>query len=76
MTPVAYTRRWAYVPIGAHGTSELYGLEKDPYAEENIMDDNRETVMDLYRDMLAWLREIGAPSDLVEKLDRFSSGGE
>ena len=65
-TPVLYTQRWAYAPVGADGGIELYDLEVDPYAELNIASDYPGTVQDLHGLFLDWLQEIGAPDGAIE----------
>ncbi|MHB9033122.1 MAG: sulfatase, partial [Anaerolineae bacterium] len=40
VTPVLYTERWAYAPIGPEGERQLFALETDPNAEVNIAQDN------------------------------------
>jgi len=64
-TPVLYTEKWAYAPIGAHGASELYDLETDPYAETDIASDHPDVVRGLHAKLLAWLREMEAPGEAI-----------
>ncbi|HUT23652.1 MAG TPA: sulfatase [Sumerlaeia bacterium] len=67
VTPVVYTKRWAYAPIGAAGERELCDMAcgDDPYAEKNVIADNRNVAEDLHQKMLAWMREIDAPADTI-----------
>ncbi len=64
-TPVLYTEKWAYAPIGAQGERELYDLETDPYAEVNIASEHPDVVRSLHERLIAWLREIAAPQEVI-----------
>lgn len=64
-TPVIYTEKWAYTPIGAEGTRELYDLEADPYAETNVIAEHPDVADDLHEKLVAWLEEIQAPEEVV-----------
>ncbi len=64
-TPVVYTEKWAYVPIGADGGKELYDLENDPYAEKNIASDNSEKVAEMHGYLIEWLEKMKAPEEAV-----------
>jgi arylsulfatase A-like enzyme len=65
-TPVLYTRKWAYVPIGAEGEPELFDLEKDPCAEKDLAAGNAAVVKELHGKLLDWLKGIDAPQEAVE----------
>jgi arylsulfatase A-like enzyme len=64
-TPVLYTEKWAYVPIGADGGRELYDLEADPYSETNIAAKHPRMLHHLHERLIAWLDEIGAPEEAI-----------
>lgn len=61
-TPVLYTDKWAYAPIGMLGERELFDLDRDPYAEHNVIGEHPLVSRRLHDRFLAWLREIGAPA--------------
>jgi arylsulfatase A-like enzyme len=65
-TPVVYTHKWAYAPIGAQGTAELFDLDVDPYAETNVIADHAEVAREMRDNLLQWLREIEAPDAAAE----------
>lgn len=67
-TPVLYTQRWAYIPIGAQGSAELYDLENDPYGENDVAKSHPDVGTELHGEFLGWLEEIGAPEELREVL--------
>jgi arylsulfatase A-like enzyme len=67
-TPVLYTDKWAYVPIGPQGERELFDLTKDPYAEVNVADDHPQVVKSLHEALIQWLHEIDAPPEAVEAM--------
>jgi arylsulfatase A-like enzyme len=64
-TPVVYTERWAYVPIGAEGRRELYDLAKDPLAESNVARANPKIVRQMHRHLKDWLRKMKAPQEAI-----------
>jgi arylsulfatase A-like enzyme len=65
VTPVVYTKRWAYGPIGPQGERELFDLKADPYCENNIAADHPDVVKDLHGKLTGWLREIDAPKEAI-----------
>ena len=65
-TPVVYTQKWAYAPIGQEGTAELFDLETDPYAETNVIADQAEVGADMRAKLIAWLHEIDAPDAALD----------
>jgi len=65
VTPVVYTTQWAYAPIGMEGARELFDLDADPYAENNIAPDHPDLVQELHQKLLDWLREIDAPPEAI-----------
>ena len=67
-TPVLYTDKWAYVPIGMTGSRELYDLKTDPYAETDLADQYPKIVEQLHRKLLDWLTDIGAPDEAVKAM--------
>ena len=64
-TPVLYTERWAYAPIGAHGAPELYDLASDPHAESDIASSHPGVTAQLHDSLVSWLRSIDAPAEAV-----------
>ena len=68
-TPVLYTERWAYAPIGMDGQRELFDLEADPYAEQDVSEGHEPLVRELHDRLVAWLRDIGAPAETIGLLE-------
>jgi len=64
-TPVLYTDRWAYVPIGANGRKELYDLQADPYAETDVAGDHPDVTAQLHERLLDWLDQMQAPPEAI-----------
>jgi arylsulfatase A-like enzyme len=62
-TPVVYTEKWAFAPIGSDGEAELYDMETDPRALTNVAPDNPTVVEQLREEGLAWLRRYDAPEE-------------
>jgi len=60
-TPVVYTQKWAYAPIGAEGERELYDLGADPACDANVAADHADVCDDLHTRLLGWLDGIDAP---------------
>ena len=67
-TPVLYTEKWAYAPIGAYRGRELYDLEADPYAEANVASEHAETVQDLHESFWVGCAEWAPPRRLLTRL--------
>jgi arylsulfatase A-like enzyme len=65
VTPVLYTKRWAYAPIGPGGERELFDLKADPYAETDVASAHPAVVADLHEKLLAWLRSVDAPPEAL-----------
>ena len=65
-TPVLYTERWAYAPIGAQGVPELYDLTSDPYAESDVASQHPDVVAQLHESLLSWLRSVDAPAEAIQ----------
>ena len=65
VTPVVYTEKWAYAPIGIEGARELFDLDADPYAENNVAADNEKVVKELHGKLLGWLKSIDAPPEAI-----------
>ena len=60
-TPVVYTTEWAYVPLGANGTRELYRLESDYYAETNVIAQHSDIAAQMHKMLTTFLEEHDAP---------------
>ncbi|MBV7327076.1 sulfatase-like hydrolase/transferase [Chloroflexi bacterium TSY] len=69
MTPMLYTNRWAYTPIGHNRARELYDLEADPNAAQNVAFDYPGVVEDLHGKIVGWLTEMNAPLELLKVLE-------
>jgi len=65
-TPVVYTEKWAYAPIGAEGERELYDIEADPLAEDNVAADHADVCDGLHAKLVGWLEEIDAPEPALK----------
>lgn len=64
-TPVLYTDKWAYAPIGADGEPELYDIVSDPYAESDLASRHPRVMALLHQELLSWMRKIGSPAEAV-----------
>jgi arylsulfatase A-like enzyme len=64
-TPVVYTAKYAYAPIGADGARELFDLDADPYAETNIADQHPDIAEQLHQKLVNWLKEVDAPEEAI-----------
>jgi len=56
---------WGYVPVGSEGSRELYNLQNDPLAENNIAGTNKELVSNLHNRFISYLNEMGAGDDFL-----------
>lgn len=65
-TPVVYTEKWAYAPIGPDSSAELYDLEADPYAEKNLIAEQPDIAAEMHQKLVRWLQEIDAPAEAVD----------
>jgi arylsulfatase A-like enzyme len=65
-TPVVYTATRAYAPFGVDGGPELYDIEADPLAENNIIADAEGEAEALHEKLLGWLSDIDAPAGCLE----------
>ncbi len=74
-TPFLVTEQWGYAPVGAHGRAELYRLDEDPLARQDVAADHQAEVRRLHELFLAHLAEHGAPPRFVE-IWKHPGGGE
>jgi len=58
--PFVVAERWGYAPVGAYGKPELYDLEADPLATEDVAGDHPDVAADLHVQFLEHLEEHGA----------------
>jgi len=65
-TPVLYTDKWAYAPIGPASERELFNLDTDPYTETDIITDSPDIAADLHAKLIEWLRDLDAPDEAVD----------
>jgi arylsulfatase A-like enzyme len=75
VTPVLYTEKWAYVPIGAEGKAELHDIEQDPYAVNDVSGKHPDVVHDLQAKLLDWLKHVDAPPEAIQAV-RVTEGSE
>jgi len=68
-TPVLYTDKWAYVPVGAGGCAELYDLVSDPLGERNLAPGEEALVRELHSRFLGWLREHEVPDPVLRSVE-------
>ena len=66
VTPVVYTQTWAYAPFGPDGNAELFNLEQDLEATENVIADHADVAQDMHARLTGWLKEIGAPDEALD----------
>jgi len=69
-TPVLYTDRWAYAPIGPDGQRQLFNLAADPYGETDIASDHPEVVEELHGLLVDWFENLDAPTEAVSLFRR------
>jgi arylsulfatase A-like enzyme len=69
-TPMLYTTRWAYAPIGAAGRPELYDLHEDPGAERDIVADHQGIARELHERLIAWLHDMDAPAEALSAFEK------
>jgi len=69
VTPVVYTDKWAYVPVGAAGEKELYDIAADPLGEKNVAADHAAEMKDLHGRMLDWLSKMNAPKEAAAAIE-------
>ena len=62
-TPVVYTQRWAYVPVGPGGGRELYDIAEDPLAARDVAEANASVCDELHAKLLKWLEDVDAPEE-------------
>ena len=65
-TPVLYTDKWAYAPIGPASERELFNLDTDPYTETDIITESPDIAADLHAKLIEWLRDLDAPDEAVD----------
>lgn len=66
VTPFLVTEEWGYAPVGAEREPELYRLQNDPLAKEDLARGNDETLAELDRLFLTHLEESGAAEDFLK----------
>ena len=64
VTPMLYTKDWAYGPAGPEGGQELYDRHADPLAARNVAAEQAATVAELREQFGAWLSEHDAPESI------------
>jgi len=64
-TPMVYTTKWAFAPVGSEGEPELYDLEADPGALRNVAPKNPAMVEEMRSKALTWLNSVGAPKEAI-----------
>jgi len=65
VTPIVYTKEWAYVPLGAAGAAELYDLAADPYAEADLAADRPDLCKELHARLIGFLKGLDAPAEAL-----------
>ncbi len=66
--PVFYAERWAYVPIGVQGDPELYDLENDSGALDNVIERHTDVAHDLRGKIRDELEGLGVPAAVIDRL--------
>ena len=64
-TPFLVTDRWGYAPTGAYGKPELYDLDADRLAGNDLSDEHPRLVAELHQMFLAHLEEHGASEGVL-----------
>jgi arylsulfatase A-like enzyme len=65
-TPFLVTERWGYAPVGAEGKRELYDLQADPLAANDVADANTEVVTELHKVFVKHLAGHGASEAFLD----------
>jgi arylsulfatase A-like enzyme len=60
-TPVLYTAKWAFVPVGPQGDPELFDWTNDPLCMDNVLENNPIATRQLKDLFISWLEEMDAP---------------
>ena len=66
VTPMLYTERWAYAPVGSYGERQLFDLAVDPLTETNLAGDHGDVADDLHDAFIEELRDLDAPDEAIE----------
>jgi len=75
-TPFVVTERWGYTPIGATGKPELFDLEADPLAADNVIGEDPATARDLHALLAEHLKTCQAPGEVVDLWTKSAGSGE
>ncbi|HUT01333.1 MAG TPA: sulfatase [Phycisphaerae bacterium] len=65
VTPVVYTKQWAYAPIGQDGERELFDAAADPYCTTDLAAANPAVCDDLHSKLIGFLKGIDAPPESI-----------
>jgi len=65
-TPMVYTEKWAYAPVGSDGGAELYDLEADPTATNNVAAANPSVVAEMAEKAVKFLKTLDAPGEVAK----------
>ena len=68
-TPMLYTDRWAYTPIGSAGPCELYDLKRDPCATKNLARKHPRIAAEMHRTLVTYLEDMDAPPESARALN-------
>jgi arylsulfatase A-like enzyme len=66
VTPFLVTGRWGYAPVGPEGAPELYDLDVDPLASEDLAAQHEDVVTELHRLLIEHLRAHRAPDAVMD----------
>ena len=66
VTPMLYTERWAFAPVGSYGERELYDLAADPQTKTNLADDMGNVADDMHNAFIQELHKLDAPPEAIE----------
>ena len=69
-TPFVATLDWGYAPVGSAGSAEVYDLRADPLAADNLIRTHRDQAAAMHELFLTYMREHGAPSEIVDAWQR------
>ncbi|MBI4559350.1 MAG: sulfatase [Candidatus Hydrogenedentes bacterium] len=72
-TPFLVTGKWGYAPVGANGKPELYALNKDPLAEENVAGKHPRMIEQMQRFFIEYLKEHEAPDCVITRWSQVAS---
>lgn len=66
VTPFVADTKWGLAPLGANGSTELYDLQVDPTASQDVSNTNPETVREMRRRFIEYMTNFNMPKHIVD----------